>query len=125
MSHTPGPWTVALDRDTQGCNGWRIDSASRSLLAWLPWPMAVHSEEAKANAKLVAAAPDMLEALQSVFRWAMEAEAETGKPIGEGLGYRGKMQLPVAFSKVDEAIRQAIGYPVQRQSNSTPPNRTV
>lgn len=53
--HTPGPWTA---REPNGPGmGWRVGPA------WLgekPW-----SDETSANARLIAAAPDLLAALEA------------------------------------------------------------
>ena len=59
------------------------------------------------NARLFAASLDMEEALESVLNWVIEAEAETGKPLGDGLGYRAKMQKPVVIEKVRAALAKA------------------
>ena len=61
--HTPGPWHVA--------NGVQIRSA-RDQIAKV-WMM--RNGEGNANAKLIAAAPELLEALRSVWLW-MEDQAD-------------------------------------------------
>lgn len=63
-SHTPGPWIndngLVYGKNTEfvGAPSWDIYDASE-------WHG--HAEEAQANAKLIAAAPDLLEALQTVL----------------------------------------------------------
>lgn len=59
--HTPGPWAVITEaRDT------RITSSDAHCITRLPqWPEL--QAEATANARLIAAAPDLLEALQEIL----------------------------------------------------------
>ena len=54
--HTPGPWVY---------NGNTVQSAGRHYSSTLiaTTSMAPHFEQAKANARLIAAAPELLEAL--------------------------------------------------------------
>lgn len=73
FKHTPGPWTQA----TMGPNGCPIVGSGALMVA-----MIAHStnepeqaEEAKANARLIAAAPELLEALQEVFSDADKAKS--------------------------------------------------
>jgi len=65
LPYTPGPWKATLDRDIRGRLGWRIDSASRALMAVCAWPTdeEAKSREAETTAKLMAAAPEMAELL--------------------------------------------------------------
>ena len=69
-NYTPGPWHASKDRDSRGVYGWRIDSASRALMAWLAWPdeQERDSTEATSVAHLIAAAPELLEALEEMVR---------------------------------------------------------
>lgn len=64
--HTPEPWRASKDIDTRGRHGWRIDSESRSLMAWAAWPSEAErdSEEAEATIRLMTAAPKLLAALK-------------------------------------------------------------
>ena len=56
--HTPGPWSLEEGRVlTEG--GW--------LLASLPYTLG--DEEDRANARLIAAAPDLLEACKALLEW--------------------------------------------------------
>ena len=59
MEHTPGPWSV-------GREGWKhqsVYSASGRFLA----DVSLFYDDAEANARLIAAAPDLLEALQMLY----------------------------------------------------------
>jgi hypothetical protein len=82
--HTPGPWT-AEEKNGRGM-GWKAGPAWLGEKAW--------SEECAANARLIAAAPDLLEALQEIVSAA----------DGEGWS-----QLDAAFSKARAAIAKATG----------------
>jgi hypothetical protein len=83
-AHTPGPWTIR--RASQG-KPYQIEGATRDITRWggLSAPM---SHEAEANARLIAAAPDLLEALQYV----LSAHGE---------------QLHCAFDMAERAIKKA------------------
>ena len=59
VSHTPGPWTYSLSPSTD--NTWYVDGPSR----WICNSTARSSED---NARLIAAAPDLLEALGEILR---------------------------------------------------------
>jgi hypothetical protein len=68
--HTPGPWM------SHGAGG-EIHGNSR-VVATMCWCSGMHDED-EANARLVAAAPEMLAALQEVY-----AICEDGSPPGLG-----------------------------------------
>ena len=57
MSHIPGPWEV-FDSHT---GLWVMDSAEQCAICKLEWCL-----EAEANARLIAAAPEMLAVLKRV-----------------------------------------------------------
>jgi hypothetical protein len=71
--HTPGPWSsdtdayVVNNSDEVLADVFYIESHSPDLD-----PRLIR----KANARLIAAAPDMLEALEDVLPWLQKAEAE-------------------------------------------------
>jgi hypothetical protein len=56
--HTPGPWAAF------GCDVGTLGPRHR-VICWTGQPE-VELEEARANARLIAAAPDMLTALQTI-----------------------------------------------------------
>ena len=56
--HTPGPWHATKHTDTKG---WTV-SAGNSIASVRP------REEAASNARLIAAAPDLLEVLEDWLR---------------------------------------------------------
>ena len=63
-AHTPGPW-AAIEIKGDPLRSFAID-ASVYLGSLAVWP--VHSDEMQANAQLIAAAPDLLAALEFVAR---------------------------------------------------------
>jgi hypothetical protein len=66
--HTPGPWTHHPDDNI-------ITTADgRCLLEWQARSLHVTLEERDANARLIAAAPDLLEACQTFAEWLRREE---------------------------------------------------
>ncbi len=68
-AHTPGPWRIA----TKDTNRRVVDAAGHSTCVASPLTRG-REDEAKANAVLVAAAPDMLAALQRIKAECVQAE---------------------------------------------------
>ena len=89
--HTPGPWTVANNSRSILAGSIRINQQAGP--AAQSAAVAARNElTLQANAKLIAAAPDMLEALQEVvedglktnmMEWIKKANAAIAKAIGE------------------------------------------
>lgn len=80
MSHTPGPWTDGVNSDD-----WSVDSENHSSISWVGigpqghepvafavWTGHYSSPQYAANARLIAAAPDMLAELIRVEETARE-----------------------------------------------------
>lgn len=73
--HTPGPWTYyPEDNIIVSKSGYR-------LLDWIARSTAVSIDERNANARLIAAAPELLEALQSVHKIIIEGSLEGFNPL--------------------------------------------
>ena len=63
MKHTPGPWqAVKWDDNADDVVGWSVVDSEGAMLP--ESEMTGDIEEAEANARLIAAAPDLLEALK-------------------------------------------------------------
>lgn len=86
MSYTPGPWAVTKATDMQSMysvnreawgHKWGSSVAvasQRDTGACNP----ITHEEAMANARLISAAPDLLEALQKFVAWSKAENSHTG-----------------------------------------------
>jgi hypothetical protein len=90
--HTPGPWRVGID----GVSVWQADGPETKI---------VHTREGtgperRANARLIAAAPEMLEALYS----ALNTEG-IGPEQAEKIG----LDYAWHFTKIRNAIAKAEG----------------
>ena len=86
--HTPGPWTA---REPNGPgNGWSVGPA---WLGGKPW-----SDETSANAHLIAAAPDMLAALEAIAPMLPRAAttATWGDPVWTDAG---KVEVAIAKAR--------------------------
>ena len=82
MTHTPGPWYVL--------SGTIIRSKDRGFIASTPAANIPTFEEDRANARLIAAAPDLLEALKLVHH-----------------AWRGDYDMAQAMKTVKQAIARA------------------
>lgn len=80
--HTPGPWKYGRPWSlSYGCGLWLVtaestDRGKANVLMQGDCQNHLSAEEAEANARLIAAAPDLLEALQAVVRVADRKTAE-------------------------------------------------
>jgi len=78
--HTPGPWKV---KQSQGATlrlfGGPQIQAGRRTVAWPEFPSVDENDISEANARLIAAAPDLLAALRQTWD-IIERFANEGKP---------------------------------------------
>lgn len=67
MKHTPGPWFIEHDA-SQFENHAAISAKTHGMLAHVVWKMEDDDQtpECEANARLIAAAPDLLAALREI-----------------------------------------------------------
>ena len=104
--HTPGPWVVSKDsnkvrRIFAGESGPQVATAS-VFANWMPVErLAEAHATADANARLIAAAPDMLEALQSAQESIATFIGVHGYPSDSGAGD--------VLQEVSAAIARATG----------------
>lgn len=95
--HTPGPWWFN-ENENWTTNPFSVTvrkrGVNRTTVVNIPNRMTVPKQEQEANARLVAAAPDLLEALQTMpqglvwsddelWRWSEKARAAIDKATGE------------------------------------------
>lgn len=70
IKHTPGPWHYGDEHvNRREFNCFSIGNGACSVAQVAVYP-AISRDEAKANARLIAAAPDLLEACQTMLRLA-------------------------------------------------------
>jgi hypothetical protein len=101
MAHTPGPWKVNDNPFASGndvvighddaleCPGFGGSISYTDVVCSVPWTGGVHAN----NARLIAAAPDLLEALE----WFVEAS--TDGAIGDPSNSFGVNQARAAIAK--------------------------
>lgn len=75
MAHTPGPWVAVLENDPRGqpVPYYRglvatVEHGARYLAVVTQTGRSVPKDEWEANARLIASAPDLLEALEDTIR---------------------------------------------------------
>lgn len=99
MSHTPGPWLVHHEKWVIATRGVH---AGEILIAPTYW-MEHAKEEAAANARLIASAPDLLEALRQIAQCSDGDDTENYRfDDREGC-------LDTVHSMAKEAIARATG----------------
>lgn len=98
MTHTPGPWTV-YQNDTEGIHIWGggrgADKETNRVCEW------VNSD---ADARLIMAAPDLLEALKdeltALKTWQSSNLRKDWKDVHEGFGISiSKLEITLAKAK--------------------------
>lgn len=97
--HTPGPWECELGHEngdfqinSTGCRWKAIANATANVLG----ADAVYDDEAQANAKLIAAAPDMLKALNFCVKAMRIAGVDT---VPDGLCSQAASEARAAIAK--------------------------
>jgi hypothetical protein len=106
--HTPGPWTATKDKTTRGNPSWRIDSPSISLLASLEFAFWEDRDGfGAANAHLIAAAPDLLEACLTLIEAYIRGEENAGEMDWEDVDSAHELALE-AVRKVGIEIRKPV-----------------
>lgn len=103
--HTPGPWAV---QNAEECTGRQLDDLVKWVVTgdqhslWIssgPTWDPEHAEESEANARLIAAAPELLEALQGTRREIAALVAACGDGVCTA----------AALEAADTAIAKATG----------------
>jgi hypothetical protein len=107
MQHTPGPWVDAgLTGPNPRITGGplRLVKCEGVVIAFLPAWLDDEHEEAHANARLVAAAPDLLNALRSLLRHAERTQEVMDE---ECAASRFRDDGPMSMAR--DALRLAVG----------------
>ena len=87
--HTPGPWAVELS----GCGAFEVYvPKDEFLICERPSPATRFADECKANGKLIAAAPDLLEALRLLWT----EVSESGNATANDFGWRAAREATLA-----------------------------
>lgn len=64
MAHTPGPWRIKK----YSYGFWVVSDEKRENITWIGHP-SYPPRDNEANARLIATAPELLEALESTIEW--------------------------------------------------------
>jgi hypothetical protein len=110
MKHTPGPWEVAdlphsIVVRTESPNKTPYGASRYAAIGGFDRTDPDQFAEAIANARLIAAAPDLLEALQeatSALEWRWERVANRAAPVHE-------TAIQEAYNQARAAIAKATG----------------
>jgi hypothetical protein len=81
-THTPGPWEVSGDRDDS--DGLCVVEKATGRLICLVESTLGYAAADEANARLIAAAPDLLEALDYLLQQTVDQDLEYGIGLSEG-----------------------------------------
>lgn len=85
MKHTPGPWTVGTNKSPSNVTAGKYDIQQWPTDAGLSRPVSSEENETEvANAHLIAAAPEMLEALEGIaakMEWITEPKLRNWKDV--------------------------------------------
>lgn len=100
--HTPGPWVV--------CARYVVTPDQDTTICEIPEYLADYTETDEANARLIAAAPDMLEALDDAQHWLGQAWAciEHIKESAPPYEKKAAIEMLKEISRVGETVRKAI-----------------
>ena len=99
-THTPGPWIARRRKVGKFTFGLQVFVEDRSYTNKSGNSIAIavpHGSNADANARLIAAGPDLLEALELVLPWACKAVADHANQT------IGRRALDTAYSAINTA----------------------
>jgi hypothetical protein len=99
-AHTPGPWHTSVTHLGAAVD---IGAANGANIALVSGPAENGADEFKANARLIAAAPDMLEALRDCAESLSFARDKLGM-CGEGDGQDRKADAPDSIGSLPTLI---------------------
>ena len=94
-NHTPGPWKIVIDalsRADGTKRKWEVNERGTDVLVEVDghgWHEVALDIDTPANARLIAAAPDLLEIIELALAWCeQDAENEDGYPTQEMMDNR-------------------------------------
>ena len=125
MSHTPGPWKlhehyygeplavdaedgrawVVWSRRIASCDGGRLIAEVSASTSRVGWPQADNRQEMEANARLIAAAPELLMALQALVDGGWHAPDCNSQVFGD----KCDCGMEAKFDAARDAIAKATG----------------
>ena len=109
--HTPGPWRIDYDGVLCAPKNEQYGRKHDVRLASFPWSsfQEFNGSENKANARLMAAAPDLLEALEQLLSvMDVDGPATDDDPDEDSVGWNGDgTEMPMTFGHLRRA-RSAI-----------------
>lgn len=80
MSYTKGKWTLGKLLECNGLFMVKVLCPNKNTVVQLTIPTWVGREEIEANARLIAAAPELLEVLMKVNKWLVQNTAAANRP---------------------------------------------
>jgi hypothetical protein len=83
MSHTPGPWLTTESTEHWGRVNVTIQTAFTANDIATAWQG--NTETNRANARLIAAAPELLEALEELMGWQSLASSEAKRKARDAI----------------------------------------
>ena len=106
MNYTKGPWMVGKTNCviSENDNGLELNGAKGQEAIEYYGGNLICESVSEANAKLIAAAPEMLEALKSISDLIMESEGVTSFHVGGDIVLWGEFEL---VKKIEQAIKKA------------------
>lgn len=115
MKHTKGPWhlgagncTGRIFTDAEG-QRMRLEEGGTTLYPICQIVHGWNEEEDEANARLIAAAPELLAALDQLLEWAEKANSRLNYERDGPLQFGGNPHLNPCFKNVRAAIARATG----------------
>lgn len=93
MKHTPGPWRIG----TAPPNGEQAIGTIRGMMVAVATTGVGMEEETLANASLIAAAPELLEALQDVTTMLEHMLMISGDPEPGSIGHKARAAIAKAI----------------------------
>ena len=82
--HTPGPWMHELELDHTGQETLEVMEVNGHQMRIVSWDKSCISHTDIANALLIAAAPELLDALEQALQWIEVDETTHGRKFGAG-----------------------------------------